>query len=182
MRSILAVLLVFEVLFLTGTLYMGLEVEDQVNTLAHVNAGIFTTVFTLFIHCLVMFYLIGSGKDIKKTIEDFADLQEVYVPITKEMKTMVFPVASTAILLILLSAFAGAFVHSEILIDLHTQNPETYPVRSVTGWWIHLAFIVPALAVNIYAFRQEARAVSLNVKTIHELNEKVASRIPNSEY
>ena len=64
MRGILSVLIVFEVLFIAGTSYLGIVVSNAQNTNAHAVAGLLASVFTMFVHCLVMFYLIGSGKDI----------------------------------------------------------------------------------------------------------------------
>ena len=173
MRGILSVLIVFEVLFIAGTSYLGIVVSNAQNTNAHAVAGLLASVFTMFVHCLVMFYLIGSGKDIKKAVEDFADLQEEYVPVTRKMKAMVFPMASQAVVLTLVAAFAGAWIHSEVLAQ--SPGAETFPVRQLPGWWIHLALLVPALIVNVIAFWREVAAVRLNVATIRELNARLAT-------
>jgi hypothetical protein len=169
MRGILSVLIVFEVLFMAGTVYLGCVASDAINTNSHVVAGLLASVFTMFVHCLVMFYLIGSGKDIKSAVEDFADLQAEYLPLTKKMKALVFPMASQAVVLTLIAAFAGAWIHSEVLAQSRPSE-QFFPLRQLPGWWIHAVTLLPALVVNVIAFRREVQAVRLNVTTIRRLN------------
>jgi H+/gluconate symporter-like permease len=171
-----AVLLVFIALdgaFIAFTATMGLTLGDSASIYRHYLAGMLTAMLTCFIHVLVLFYLIGTGKDIRDAVEDEPDLKERYVPWTRAQKRCVFPPACFAIALIVVAALMGGEIHSRILA---AGGGETFPIRSLTGWWVHLLFVVLAVVTTGYAFTAEVRTVKENRRGILELNAELERR------
>ncbi len=177
MQRVFAALMVMEALLLTLASYHGLVMDTGESALSHVTSGFLTAIYNMFVHCLVMFYLIGAGKDIKRAVEDYPELQEEFVPPTRNLKKRVFPAATFAILTILIAAFAGAYVHSEILASGDTSRTaqDPLPIRAIGLWWIHLALLIPAVCINVFAFVVEAAVIRDNVGIIRRLNERLES-------
>lgn len=177
MQRVFAALMVMEALLLGLTSYQGLVMDTGESALTHVTSGFLTAIYHMFVHCLVMFYLIGSGKDIKRAVEDQPALREEFVPLTRRLKRRVFPPATFAILAILIAAFAGAYVHSELLASGDTARTpaDPLPVRAIGLWWIHLALLIPAVLINIFGFVVEAAAIRDNVGLIRRVNDRLES-------
>ena len=72
--------------------------------------------------------------------------------------------------LIILAALLGAEVHSRLILGPGAGEGAQMPLRQVGGWWVHLAFVLLALAVNLVAFAVVFGAVSRNRKAIEEIN------------
>ena len=171
-----AVLIVFIALdgaFIAATALMGLTLNDSASIYRHYLAGMLTAMMTCFIHVLVLFYLIGTGKDIRDAVEDHPDLKERYFPWTRAQKRRVFPAACFAIALIVVAALMGGEIHSRILA---AGGGEAFPIRTLTGWWVHLLFVLLAIGVTGYAFAAEVGAVKENRRVILELNDELERR------
>jgi hypothetical protein len=186
-RSVFRALLLAEAVLVALAIWLGMGTGTRESLLHHFQVGLLTSIFTLFIHCLVMFYLIGSGKDVRRAVEEHPELRERFLGAARSLKRRCFPIATFAILGILLAAFAGAWVHSELLIQHGLANegragsPEALlPVRAVRGWWIHLALLIPALGLSAVAFLAEAGAIRGNVEMIEALNQELAARMPQA--
>jgi len=163
---------------LTATLGAGLDGRDEM--MRHFLLGLLTSSFTCFIHVLVLFYLIGTGKDIRDAVEDYDDLRERYVPRTRALKRSVFPAACLAIVSMIVATLLGGEVHSRILAAQGrraVEEPDApLPFRAVTAWWVHLLLVGIALASSAWAFLVEVRAAKANRRGIEELNRELEAR------
>ena len=173
LHAVLTVLIVFDLLLLAGTAALGMTLSDSASIYRHYVLGMAASMFTCFIHVLVLFYLIGTGKDVRDAVEGAADLEETYVPLTRRLKRRVFPPACFAIALMVVATLMGGEVHSRLLA---ADGGRTIPVRGITAWWVHLVFVALALVASIVAFQAEVSAARETRKAIETLNVELARR------
>jgi len=183
MPVVLATLVVLDLLALVATSALGVVLGDAASARLHLLAGVLTTIAFCFTHSLVLFYLIGSGKDIREAVEDQPDLFERYVPMTKRFKRRAFPWACAGGVLIIAVALSGAEVHSRLISaavallgDGALAEDAAIPLRQVSGWWVHLALLIVAAAVHFRAFAAEFGVVRDNRRAIGEINAELAAR------
>ena len=160
--------LVIDCALIAFTSFLGITLsftEGTEGMTRHLLMGLFSAMLTCFIHVLVMFYLIGTGKDIRDAIEDHGELKERFVPLTRQLKSRAFPVATLGISLVIIAVLMGGEVHSRII-----RPTGELPFRAVTAWWVHLVFVVAAVASNVGAFCVELRVVKENRASIDEIN------------
>jgi hypothetical protein len=124
MLIVLKALLTAEALVLAWLAYLGLAIESSETTALHVNAGIFATILTVFVHCLVLFYLNGCARAIKHAIDGDADLIAEYVPLTRRLRQRAYPPATFALLGILAAAYSGGWVHGNLIAAFHDRLVE----------------------------------------------------------
>ena len=169
MPQTLLTLILFDAAALVYAMALGLGLSDAVSVREHLLAGMLASVLIIFTHVLVIFYLIGTGMDIREAVEEDEALVKKYVLLTRRLKKEVFPLACFAILLIIVASLLGAEVHSRLIPAPGAEV--ALPLRQVGGWWVHLAFSLLALCVNAAAFVAEFRAVRKNRGAIEEINE-----------
>ncbi len=166
MYYVLFSLIIIDCFLLAFASFVGVTLDSTGDMMRHFLMGFCTTVLTCFIHVLVMFYLIGTGVNIREAVEDHEELRERFVPLTRQLKRRAFPAATLAIFLVIFAALMGGEVHSRII------RPEgELPFRAVTAWWVHLVFVSAALASTIFAFCVELAAVRDNRRAIDEINQ-----------
>ena len=164
---VLRFLIILDAAFIAGTVTLGIALGDAESILRHYVAGLLTCIFTCLLHVLVLFYFIGTGKDIREAVEKDPALREEYVPWTRAQKNKVFPAATLAIILIIVATLMGGEVHSRILAY---NGGAILPLRAVPAWWVHLLLVLGAIVVNAYAFLVEVAAVRENRRGIEDLN------------
>lgn len=169
----LLVLIFLDLLLLGFTATLGITLDGREALLRHFSMGLLSSSFTCFIHVLCLFYLIGTGKDVRNAIEDHEDLRARFLPWTRVQKRRVFPPACFAIALIIVATLMGGEVHSRILA---VDGGQTLPLRGVTAWWIHLLLVILALATSGWAFWAEVTTLKENRRGIEELNRELESR------
>jgi len=170
---VLAVFILLDLALMALTATLGITLDGREAMITHFNMGLLTSSFTCFLHVLVLFYLIGTGKDVRDAAEDYADLRERFFPWTRAQKRRVFPPACFAIVLMVVATLMGGEVHSRVLT---VDQGNTLPFRGVTAWWIHLLFVILAVASSLWAFWAEYTTVKENKRGIDELNGELASR------
>ena len=170
MPQILLTLILFDAAAIVYAFVLGLDLGDAVPVSDHLLAGMLASFLLIFTHVLIIFYLIGTGIDIREAVEADEVHAKKYITLTRRLKKRVFPWACFSILLIIVAALLGAEVHSR-LISVPTGG--SLPLRQVGGWWFHLVFVLLALGVNSIALVVEFRAVSLNRRAIEEINSAV---------
>ena len=144
---------------------LGLTMNGSAGMTSHLLTGLFTAMLTCGIHVLVMFYLIGTGKDVRDAVEEHAELRAKFVPLTRQLKRRAFPAATLAIVAVIVATLMGGEVHSRII------RPEgELPFRGVTAWWVHLLFVLVAVGSSVYAFYVELCVVKDNRRSIDEIN------------
>lgn len=170
MPQILLTLILLDAVALVYSLVLGLVLSDGESIHDHLLAGILATFLIIFTHVLIIFYLIGTGMDIREAVEKDEVLSKKYIPLTRRLKKQVFPWACFAILLIIVASLLGAEVHSRLIPP---PGEASLPLRQVGGWWVHLVFASLAIAVNAVAFVAELKAVRKNRAAIEAINEAV---------
>ncbi len=125
----------------------------------HIVVGLFAAVFTLFVHCLIFTYFLGTGRWVKEVARAY-DLPDADMPrATREFKREAFPPALFGMLSAIATAAAGG-----------AAQTETWP------WWIHAILAVVTLFLNARAFVIEYRAVSNNGQVMDRLLAEVIRR------
>ena len=170
MPQILLTLIILDAAALGYSFVLGLWLGDAASISHHLLAGMLAAILIIFTHVLIIFYLIGTGMDIREAVEGDEGQEKKYTSLTQRLKKRVFPWACFSILLIILAALLGAEVHSRLIPGPGAGEGAQMLLRQVGGWWVHLAFVLLALAVNLVAFAVEFGAVSRNRKAIEEIN------------
>lgn len=125
---------------------------------AHLAAGIFGAAFLLLVHVIAMFYLIGTGAQIKEVAGDLPDGGEV-LRRTRRFKAHGFPFATMSILFLMATAVIGAGAHT----------------HAVPGW-VHGALAVPTVFLNLVAFVVEYRVLRANAELIRQIDREWVAR------
>lgn len=173
MSRILLTLIFFDVAALIYATVLGLGLSDGASVFDHLLAGMLASFLVIFTHVLIIFYLIGTGMDIREAVEEDEDLSKKYLVLTRRLKKQVFPWACFAILLIIVASLLGAEVHSRLISSPGGEGGASLRLRQVGGWWVHLVFASLALGINGIAFAAEFRAVKKNREAIDEINSAV---------
>ena len=167
MRSALATLACCVVVLYAVALVVGLMVDGEQYFIVHFAIGFCAVMFTLLTHCVVMTYLIISGKLVRLAVEA-SGLDPDFIVQTKELKAQTFPFMIAAILLLLAAAFFGAAATD-------TNRPEF----SV----IHLIAALLAAGYNtftfIVAYRNISRGSALTEEVLR-LHNQIRNRSPKS--
>jgi hypothetical protein len=127
--------------------------------LYHLLAGLFAALFTTFIHCMVMFYFIGTSKVIREAAADLGSKERDYVKETRRLAAVVHPFATLAIAVTMAGTFLGGAVRAGLVPP-----------------WVHLVGIAAALGVNLWVFAKEQRAAVVNSTLIAELEDFYARK------
>jgi len=170
---VLTVLISLDAALLALTAAGGWTLDGTEAVQFHFKMGLLASSFTCFIHVLVLFYLIGTGKDVKEAVEDDPELRVRYVLWTQAQKRKVFPPACLAIVLVIAATLMGGEIHSRLLAH---DGGDTFPFRELPGWWIHLALVGAAILASAYAFCIEVGTVRENRRGIEQLNAEIAER------
>jgi amino acid transporter len=143
--------------FVTGVVSkLGDGVHHPQIFLAHFTTGLFTAIGTLFVHCLIFTYFLGTGRWVKEVGLAY-DLPDASLPRrTRELKRGTFPTALVAMLITIATAAAG----------MGAQRQE-WP------WQVHGSLAVVTLLVNAWAFSIEYRNVRANGLIIEEVMREV---------
>jgi H+/gluconate symporter-like permease len=173
MYIVLLALIVLDCALMALGITLGITLDGADSVRRHFVLGLAISIYTCLIHSLVLFYLIGSGKDIRDAVEDEADLTERYAPWTQVQKRRAFPPACFAIFFMIVAALMGGEVHSRLIA---AEGGETLPIRGVSFWWIHAAFVCIAVATSVYAFVVELCVVRDNRHAIQDLNAELDRR------
>ena len=156
-RSALATLACCVVVLYAMAFVVGLMVDGEQFFIVHFAIGFCAVVFTLLTHCVVMTYLIISGKMVRLAVEA-SGLDPDFIVQTKELKAQTFPFMIAAILLLLAAAFFGAAA---------TDRPE------FSG--LHLIAALLAAGYNtftvIVAYRNISRGSALTEQVLRLPNE-----------
>ncbi|RMD97204.1 MAG: hypothetical protein D6812_15715, partial [Deltaproteobacteria bacterium] len=128
-------------------------------TATHVFWALAATLLTLFSHCLVMFYLIGTGKMVKEIL---AEAQGEGIDAAEYRRRLLsfkhrgFPLPTYAIVAVMVTFIVGAGVHTGAVPKL-----------------LHTALALFALLLNLVASWREVRILIENGMLILELDEAI---------
>jgi hypothetical protein len=124
---------------------IGTSVAGFVATPGHIASHIFwslaTVLLGLFSQSMTMFFFIGTGKEIK----DAAQNDDVVVKQTKAFKAKVFPTATYAMLILMVTFIMGGGVAS-----------------GKTPHWLHLTLVIATIAMYGRAYWVQLQAMMEN--------------------
>lgn len=128
---------------------------------SHMVIGLFASVLTLMVHCLIFTYFLGTGRWVKEVARAY-QLPDADMPkLTREFKRKAFPPALFAMLITIATAATGAGAQT---------TPESF-------WgWSHAVLPLIALAINAWAYVVEYRTVKANSEIMERIMDEVERR------
>ena len=130
----------------------------------HMVFGVFVGIYVSILHIMVMFHFIGSGKELKEAAQVLGENADVVRRVAL-FKKHVFPFATFAPLVVGASVILGGGVHTE----------------SLPGW-VHWGLGLAGLALNLYAFPIEYRALVANLELLREVDERIKREVSPGFY
>jgi hypothetical protein len=131
------------------TIVFGLRASDIAR---HVSFGLFSTLFTLLAHTMMMFYLIGKGKAVKEAMMEHSLTGDYYQRIAAARKP-VFAIGTLAMIVTMVTAILGASVDTGVLPPI-----------------VHGAIAYGAVACNLAALKSEIVALTASARIVEEVN------------
>jgi hypothetical protein len=120
--------------------------------------GLFLGLLLVLLQCLVFGFFIGSGKTIKKKVQE-AGLSGNWVEKTKDYKNRAYPSLMLSIVLLAAAVAAGGAVSVGFLPP-----------------WIHGGLMLLALVFNARSLWISYRTIAENVQAIHQINLQMESQ------
>ncbi|MBI4970436.1 MAG: hypothetical protein HZC17_01145 [Candidatus Omnitrophica bacterium] len=120
---------------------------------SHFSAGVFTALFTCLVHSIVFTYFIGTGKWVKEESAKGKLRETEWIPQTKKFKMQSSPPALFSIILVLITAFWGAYVHS---------HPTIFAI------WTHKTVAYLTLVFNVFSFYIEGKVITENTQLLEK--------------
>ncbi len=148
-RAVISLATVTTLLLLAASVLGLLAPGSEQIRLYHFLLGLFAALLTTFVHCMVMFYFIGTSKVIREAAADLQATARDYTRETRRLAGIVHPQATLALTGISVATILGGAARSEAL-----------PA------WVHLLAAIAAIALNGLAFRLEHRAARTNSQLI----------------
>jgi hypothetical protein len=128
------------------------NLADESRYLVHFSLGLFTVFGSLFVHCLIFVYFLGTGRWVKEVTLAYHLPDEPWHKQTRELKRRSFPPALIAMLAAIATAAVGQGAR---LLD--------WP------WGFHAGCVALALLTNGWAFFVEYRNVSANARILDQV-------------
>ena len=136
-------LLITTLLSIAGLIATGVIgfIASPGHTATHIFCALGTVILGLFSQSMTMFFFIGTGKEIK----DAANNDQGVVQRTKAFKAKVFPTATYAMLVLMVTFIMGGGVAS-----------------GKTPHWLHLTLFIASLAMYCRAYWVQLQAMVEN--------------------
>jgi amino acid transporter len=152
----------FLALVLTSVVGLPLHFQDPMEPTSsasslldlHFYLGLFATLYTLLVHCIIFIYFLATGRFVKEVALAYRLPDDPLPRLTRELKRRTFPPALAAMLLTMAALTAGAGAHFRL-----PQWP----------WPLHASLAAASLVVNLWAFWVEYRNVRTNGTAIAEV-------------
>jgi amino acid transporter len=128
---------------------------------SHMVFSLLTAVWTLFVHCLIFTYFLGTGRWVKEVAGAYRLPDQPWPKQTREFKRRAFPPALLAMLAVIAAVASGA-------------GAQTGP-ESIWGL-AHPILAILALAVNGWAHLIEYRTVAANARVMDAVMDEVERR------
>jgi hypothetical protein len=132
----------------------------------HLFLGLLAGTTALGVHCLIFIYFLGTGRWVKEVAIAYRIPDDPLPKLTRTLKRQTFPPALFAMLIVIGTTVAGAWAAT----STSAHGPEA------TRWWpwpVHALAATVALAINVWAFFVEYRAVAINGRVIDEVMREV---------
>jgi len=122
----------------------------------HFKLALLAAVATLFIHSIVMIYLIVTHKAVKEGLKNRNLAGEAYHQRMRSLKMDTIPWTTTGMLVMIGATIVGAAVDTEHL-------PR----------WMHSTTILAAMAFNVYLFYFTYEKLDENTDLLHQANDEL---------
>lgn len=139
-------LIALVVTFVVGCLSAFFQVNIYVT---HFTLGLYTSIGTLLVHCIIFTYFLGTGRWVKEVVLAYRMPDEPYHKATRELKRKVFPPALFAMLIAIATSAAGAGAQ-----------------LAVWHWTIHFTLAILTLVINVWAYGVEYRCLQQNAAVL----------------
>jgi len=156
MPTVFASVSITLLLFFIATIVMAYA--QFLPTGLHMLWGFFVALLIVLLQCLVFGFFIGSGKSIKRVVEENG-LSRDWIQKTKDYKNQSYPMLMLAIVVSVAAAAVGGGV-----------STGSVPL------WTHEALVWAALGVNLYSLWISYKVVVENVGAIHRINDEILRR------
>jgi len=123
----------------------------------HISCGIFSTMVTLFVHSLMMFYMIGKGKAVKDAMAEHHVEGDYYRRIAAARKP-VFSIGTLAMIVTMVTAIMGASVDTGVLPPM-----------------VHATIAYAAVVCNLAAAKIEMSALAESSRIVDEVNGQIGA-------
>jgi hypothetical protein len=142
--------------FFGAVVWMGFRAVPGTPTAGtHIAAAFFLVICLLFLHSLCIFYLIGSGRDIRMAVVE-KSWASPYLGAINRLRLRAFPWALASMALGIIAAWSGAGTHTRL------WSPMSHRVVAVV-----------ALAVNLLALYVEYVQLRANSRMIADVNARL---------
>ena len=129
---------------------------DDSAYVVHFILGMAAVLLNLLVHCLIITYLLGTGRLIKEVTIAYGLPDDRWARPTRDLKRSNTPKAILAMLTSIAAVAAGEG-------DRHNVWP----------WWIHLVLACAALLITLWVFRVEYRNIATNGRILNEIIDEV---------
>src|SRR6516165_2025762 len=124
--------------------------------LLHFVLGLTTALTTLFVHCLVLTYFLGTGRWVKEVCIAYSLPDGNWPKMTRDIKRRNTPRVILAMLITIAGAAAGM-----------AAQQQAWP------GWIHLTLAVTTVALNLHVFWVELGNMQLNGRILDAVTTEV---------
>jgi cytochrome c biogenesis protein CcdA len=101
-------------LVLTWSFIQGYRIHEVSQISNHIITALIATGLSVFSHCMIMMYFVGTGRVIRETVEK-GGLDQRYVIETKSYRKRIFRIALLAMTLVMMQTILGGGVHTRVL-------------------------------------------------------------------
>jgi hypothetical protein len=124
----------------------------------HMLWGLFMTTLVVLLQCLIFGFFIGSGKSIKRVVQENGLTQD-WIQKTKDYKNQSYPALMLAIVVTAAAGIVGGGI-----------GVGAVPV------WVHQVLVWVALALNARSLWISYKVIVENVNAIHRINREVQNQ------
>ncbi len=160
MQRVLVALLISYLIVMSTTVAVGFWVHDARSFAVHFAMGLFATIFTCFIYCVLLTYFVIAGKMIKQAVLS-AHLDEAYIQQSQRPKAKIVRLAALAVAMTLIAALLGAWANVGGDQEAH---------RSV----FHMIAELLAIIYNLAAFGMSYQYVYRNAQLVNKVFGQIA--------
>ena len=110
MQRILLALVIGYVIVIAVTAVLGFRVQDSRSFAAHFGMGLFATLYTCLIYCILLTYFVITGKLVKQAVLN-GHLEEVLIKQSQRPKGIIVMLTAVAVSITLIAALLGAWAN-----------------------------------------------------------------------
>ncbi len=110
MQRILLALVIGYVIVIAATVVLGFRAHDSRSFAAHFGMGLFATLYTCLIYCILLTYFVITGKLVKQAVLS-GHLDEVLIKQSQRPKGIIAMLTAVALAITLIAAVLGAWAN-----------------------------------------------------------------------